>query len=174
MKAGAKLGIALAGTLGVSAGGVALIKHHDGTVKRDGMHVAYPDPGTNGVPWTICYGSTTGVRQGMVLTDRECDERLMRDIATAEAAIRRHVRVPLSQPEYDAYVSFIFNVGETQFHKSTLLRLLNQGFREQACRQLPRWVYANGKVMNGLRTRRDQEMQVCLMFNEDYVYFPAT
>ena len=174
MKTGAKLGIALAGALGVSAGGVALIKHHEGTVKRGGMHVAYPDPGTNGVPWTICYGSTTGVRRGMVLTDRECDERLRQDISVAEAAIRRNVKVPLSQPEYDAYVSFIFNVGETQFRSSTMLRLLNQGFREQACRQLPRWVYANGKVMNGLRTRRNQEMQVCLMFNKDYVYVPAT
>lgn len=172
MKNSSKLGIALAAALGVSAGGVALIKHHEGTVKRGGVHVAYPDPGTNGVPWTACYGSTRGVRRGMVFTDRECDDRLRADLTVAERDVQRCVRVPLSQPEYDAYVSFVFNVGGSAFCNSTLVRLLNQGFREQACRQLPRWVYAGKKRLPGLVTRRNAEMGMCLQFNKDYVYVP--
>jgi lysozyme len=175
MKTGSKgAGGALAAfaALTISAAGILFIKSEEGTVKRQGQHVAYPDPGTRGVPWTACYGSTEGVRPGMVFTDRECDERLRNDIRKAEDAIRRHVRVPLSQPEYDAYVSFIFNVGETNFRNSTLLRYLNQGQRSNACNQLPRWVFANKKVMPGLVKRRNAEKARCLQFNKDYVYVP--
>jgi lysozyme len=173
MKAGSKVAVGLAAALGVSAGGVLFIKQKEGTVKRGEYHVAYADPGSNGVPWTACYGSTKGVRKGMVFTDRECDERLAEDILVAERVVQKHVKVPLSQPEYDAYVSFVFNVGETQFRNSTLLRLLNQGMRTSACNQLPRWVYASGKRLPGLVTRRKEEQAMCLQFNKDYVYVPS-
>lgn len=167
------LALIAAGAVSVSAGGYMFIAGKEGEVKQGDVHVAYPDPGTNGVPWTICWGSTRDVRPGMVLTERECTERLRQDVAVAEAAVQRCVKVPLSQPEYDAYVSFTFNVGGHAFCNSTLVRLLNSGFRTQACNQMHRWVYANNRRMRGLVTRRREEAQMCLKFNREYVYVPS-
>lgn len=163
---------ALAGAgLMISPAGVQKIERDEGRV-----HTAYPDPGTRGVPWTICVGSTSGVRPGMVLSDRECDERLIRDIRAAEAVLKRTVRVRLSQPEWDAYTSFVFNVGAGSWSSSTLLRKLNAGDRPGACAQLTRWVYAGPagakRKLPGLVKRRDAEYRLCMTYNTRYIYDP--
>ena len=92
----------------------------------------------------------------------EALERLMRDVENAESAIGQCVKVPLSQGEYDAYTSFIFNVGGNAFCASTLVKKLNAGDYPGACLELKRWVYVDGKVVHGLVKRRNMEFQMCM------------
>lgn len=118
-----------------------------------------PVPGD--VP-TIGFGSTSGVEMGDKISVPEALERLMRDVENAESAIGQCVKVPLSQGEYDAYTSFIFNVGGNVFCASTLVKKLNAGDYPGACLELKRWVYVDGKVVHGLVKRRNMEFQMCM------------
>ena len=76
----------------------------------------------------------------------------------AEAAINGRVTVPLTQPQFDALVSFVFNVGAGAFRKSTLLKKLNAGDYAEATAEFPRWVKGGGKTLPGLVVRRAAEM----------------
>ena len=152
-----KLLAVLLGASLVSIGGVMHIKNGEGL-----RYTAYPDPGTKAEPWTICYGHTKGVYRGMTATRAQCEQWLREDIADAEVVIHQYVRVPLTQGEYDAYVSFVFNAGEGNFKSSTMLKLLNSGQHTAACNQFPRWVYADKRKLNGLVTRRYEEQAMCL------------
>lgn len=118
-----------------------------------------PVPGD--VP-TIGFGSTSGVEMGDKISVPEALERLMRDVEMTEDAIGQCVKVPLSQGEYDAYTSFIFNVGGNAFCASTLVKKLNAGDYPGACLELKRWVYVDGKVVHGLVKRRNMEFQMCM------------
>lgn len=118
---------------------------------------AYPDPGSGGTPWTIGVGHTGGVRPGDRCTMEEAMAWLRADVAWAEEAVSGQVRVPLSQRQFDALVSFVFNVGAGQFGSSTLLRLLNQGDHAGAAAQFERWTRAAGRVLPGLVKRRAAE-----------------
>lgn len=134
------------------AGSTALIQH-------EGMRrQAYLD--SVGIP-TICVGSTTGVRLGMVATDEECRKRLDRDTRTAHDGVARLVHVPVTQGQYDALLSFTFNVGVGNLSRSTLLRYLNASQTAQECRRVAqefsRWVYAGGVRLRGLVARRAAE-----------------
>ncbi len=140
--------------LAISVGGVALIKGHEGLVQR-----SYVDP--VGVV-TACYGHTATARLGQTFSREACDALLRQDLKVAEAAVRRHVKVPIAQPTYDALVSFTFNVGEGNLRSSTLLRKLNAGDIRGACLELDRWVYAKGRKLPGLVTRRADERNLCL------------
>lgn len=135
--------------LTISKRGLQLIKKFEGL-----RLVAYKDGG--GV-WTVGYGHTSNVLAGMQITEAQAEGFLRLDIHGAEYAIRRHVEVPLSQNEYDALVSFVFNVGATQFATSTLLSLLNDLDYNDAAEQLPRWCHDNGIVVQGLLNRRRDE-----------------
>jgi lysozyme len=119
---------------------------------------AYPDPGSrNGDPWTIGYGSTAGVKKGMVITEAEAEARLIRDLTEAETTVERLVTVPLTDNQFGALVSFVFNVGGGAFAKSTLLRKLNAGDYAAVPDQLSRWNKNDGAVMAGLTKRRAEE-----------------
>lgn len=151
----------------LSAAGLAAVVSHEGLSYR-----AYPDPATGGAPWTICYGHTgPEVRPGMVATQAQCDRWLAQDLKKAQDIVTSTSKVPLQQGELDAYTSFVFNVGGGNWRSSTLLKLLNQGKRKEACDQLPRWIYANKREMNGLKTRRYAERTTCLSGGA-YVYRP--
>lgn len=89
-------------------------------------------------------------------------ELLRQDAAVAIKAIKQAVKVPLNQNEFDALVSFVFNVGSGAFASSTLLKKLNAGDRKAAADELLRWVYAGGKVLPGLQRRRQAERQLFL------------
>lgn len=154
------------GTSLLSAAGIALIKSHEGR-----RYVAYPDPGTGGAPWTICYGHTKGVYPGMVAEQNQCENWLAEDLADAEAVVQATAHVPLTQGEYDSYTSFVFNVGAGNWRKSTMLRLVNRGERIAACNQFPRWIYANKLELRGLKRRRFEEQRQCLSFGR-IVYDP--
>ena len=120
--------------------------------------VAYLDP--VGIP-TLCEGITQGVKLGDRATPEQCDQLLQRELRIALNAVDRQVHVPMPDTRRAALGSFVYNVGEGQFSRSTLLRLLNAGDVRGACAQLSRWVYAGGKQLGGLVNRRAAERELC-------------
>jgi lysozyme len=138
--------------LAVSAAGTAGIVAHEGTVNR-----VYLDP--INIP-TVCVGHTKTVTRadlGKRFSDATCERLLREDLKDAEIAVKRAVRVPITQAQYDALVSFTFNVGGGALSQSTLVRKLNAGDCWAAAREFDRWVNAGGKPLPGLVTRRADE-----------------
>lgn len=126
---------------------------------------AYVDP--VGVV-TICYGHTATARIGQTHSDEECQRLLEQDLGDAFAAVRRHAETDMPPTREAALASFVYNVGAGAFQRSTLLRKLNAGDVQGACDELLRWVYADGRVLRGLVTRRQAERELCLM-EPDYL-----
>lgn len=157
MKLNPKIAKALAG-LGLST---AAIMAGSGTVSyfEGKENKAYIDP--VGVV-TICYGETRGVKKGDYKTDEECLESLASELVEHEKGMLKVVKVPLSTREQAAYLSFTYNLGVKAFTNSTLLKKLNSGDRVGACNELLRWNKANGRVLNGLTKRRQEENKLCL------------
>lgn len=128
----------LVGALALSPAGLSLIKKEEGTVPR-----AYLD--SIGVP-TICTGHTgPEVRLGLVYTLAECDRLLSQDTGSAQAAVRRSIKVPLYQYEFDALVSFCFNVGNYACSSSTMFKIINQQRYAEAANEFLRWRFAGGR-----------------------------
>ncbi|EPS4685159.1 lysozyme [Salmonella enterica subsp. enterica] len=139
----------------VSDNGRAFIRAHEG-VKL----AAYQDGG--GV-WTIGYGHTRGVKQGQVINHEQADEFLNNDLRQVESCISERVTVALNQNQFDALVSFVFNVGRQAFSDSTLLKKLNEDNYRAAADQFTRWVYDNDKFVQGLYNRRVAERDLFLL-----------
>ena len=120
---------------------------------------AYPDPGSvNGEPWTIGWGHTgPEVRKGLKWTQAQADAAFVEDLRRVEAAVLRLVKVPLNQGQFDALVSFTYNLGAENLKTSTLLRRLNSADYDGAAMQFRRWNKNDGKVMRGLVRRRFAE-----------------
>jgi lysozyme len=138
--------------LTLSAAGAGAIMQHEGIV-----NTAYRDP--VGVV-TICSGHTKTARIGQVKTDAQCQALLLQDVAKAEHDVQRLVKVRLTQNQFDALVSFDFNVGEGNFAKSTLLKELNLGRCWAAGREFPKWDKAKGYRLPGLTQRRADERKL--------------
>lgn len=111
---------------------------------------------------TIGFGTTEGVKMGDTITPVKAVERAYRDADKVHKVIFKCVKVPLSQGEYDAFISFAYNVGSWNFCRSTLVKKLNKGDYEGACLEMKRWIYKDGVVLNGLVTRREEEYQRCM------------
>ncbi|KGK67083.1 lysozyme [Xanthomonas citri] len=108
---------------------------------------------------TIGWGHTgADVKPGMTITTERAEQLLEADLKSAQAGVRKHVRVPLKAHQEAALVDFVFNLGAERLRTSTLLRLLNSGNYTAVPAQLTRWVYGevNGKSrkLPGLITRR--------------------
>jgi lysozyme len=112
--------------------------------------------------WTIGYGHTRRVKEGDEISVAEAEALLRDDIGVAERAVSLLVNAPLEQNEFDALVSFTFNVGAGALQESTLLRLLNDGNKGAAAAQFSRWVFGGGEVLPGLSTRRSAERDLFL------------
>ena len=112
--------------------------------------------------WTIGWGHTAGVKPGMVIDQSKADSLFLVDIKQYEQAVTQYVQVPLNQNQYDALVSFCYNVGIGAFQKSTLLRVLNQQNYDEAANQFLRWTRAGNKVIQGLVNRRTDEKELFL------------
>lgn len=142
-----------------SDAGLDLIKTHEGLRLE-----AYPDPGTGGAPWTIGYGHTgSNVYEGLHIDDARADEFLRQDIETAERCVNNSVKVPLTQGQFDALCSFVFNLGCGALGKSTLLAKLNAGVDDgEVAQEFARWNKAAGKVLQGLVVRRRAEADMFL------------
>ena len=107
--------------------------------------------------WTIGWGHTGTAEQGMVITEAQAEKLLRSDLAWVRKAIAQLVHVPLSQNQYDALASFVFNIGRPQFESSTLLRRLNAYDYVGAAAEFPRWNKQKGKTLLGLTRRRKYE-----------------
>lgn len=146
----------------VSPNGLNLIKQFEGCRLK-----AYPDPGTGGDPWTIGWGATRGVSPEMMITQEQADFMLEEDANATAQQVTNAVTQPLKQNQFDALVSFVYNVGIGNFRNSTLLTLLNQGDYDGAGGQFRRWNKGgDGGVLPGLVRRRGAE---AALFNQpDY------
>lgn len=112
---------------------------------------------------TACFGHVNpSLRVGQQMSDDECLQLLAKDLVKHNNQLTTAVRVPLSDQEHAAYLSFHYNVGAGNFRSSTLLRHLNAGERVEACNQLSRWVFARGVRLPGLVNRRAHERELCL------------
>lgn len=140
----------------ISQNGIELIKSFEGCVLT-----GYPDVG--GVP-TVGYGSTgPDVYIGMKITQAEAERRLAKELEHFENGVSNLVKVAINQNEFDALVSFSFNVGLGAFQRSTLLRLLNDGTeRDIVSSEFLRWNKVDGKPVEGLTRRRKAEQALFL------------
>jgi len=107
--------------------------------------------------WTIGYGSTKGVKEGDTLTEEETDNLLLHEMDEYEGYVLEAVEMPLSQHQFDAIVSWTFNLGPSNLKASTMLKVLNKGNYEDVPAQIKRWNKAGGKVLEGLIRRREAE-----------------
>ena len=134
---------------------------------------AYPDPGSeDGHPWTIGWGDTgSDVKPGLCISQDEADARFNRRLAEEfEPGVMRLVKVPMTQGQFDALVSFAYNVGldideDTKAEglgDSTLLRMVNAYNVTGASEEFLKWGKSGGKVMLGLRRRRAAERALFL------------
>lgn len=138
--------------------GIELIKSFEGLEQT-----AYPDPATGGDPWTIGYGHTgADVYPGLRISKIRAEELLVKDLRRFEDAVETLIDVELNQNEFDALVSFTYNVGEGALGDSTLRRRLNA--EEDKCpvfqQELPRWVNGGNGPMPGLIRRREAEAEL--------------
>ncbi|MDD6387620.1 MAG: lysozyme [Bacilli bacterium] len=137
--------------------GIELIKKYEGCVLK-----AYKCP--SGV-WTIGYGHTNGVKSGMQITKAQALNYLKQDLSIYEKAVTNYVKVPLNQNQFDALVSFSFNCGTGALKTSTLLQKLNSSDYNGAANEFLKWNKSNGKVLNGLVKRREEEKELFLKTN---------
>lgn len=154
------------GTMGMrtTPAGIALIKDFEGLQLS-----AYQDSG--GV-WTIGYGCTAGVVQGMTCTAEQAEEWLRRDIEESEQLLVHACPVALNENQFSALVSFCFNVGmgkkgvKDGFHElrgggpSTMLKCLLAGNYDGAADEFPKWRYVAGRPSVGILRRRLAEMDL--------------
>ena len=168
--------------LRMSENGLNLLKQWEGAVKSDGLHVPYDDATGMRVRYgegykgylTIGYGhlltkdeltselveiGNVNVEYWQGLTEEQAIELFDQDLDWAESAVNRNVNVELNQNQFEALVSFVFNVGSGAFRKSTLLRKLNVGEYDEVPNQLRRWTRSGGRVMQGLINRREHEIE---------------
>jgi lysozyme len=152
--------------LTTSEAGLNIIKEFEGFESN-----AYVDPGTGGEPITIGYGTTRyadgrKVRMGDTITEGQASAELKHHVEKiAERDIKRFIDVPLTQFEFDALVSWVYNVGGGNLQASTLRRVVNNGDYLQGGEELLRWNKANGEVMAGLTRRRISERSLYLTDN---------
>lgn len=143
----------------ISPNGIALIKQFEGC-KLD----AYQD--SVGI-WTIGYGWTQPVDgrkvgTGMKIDQATADRLLKCGVVQFEQGVSQSVKVPINQNQFDALVSFAYNLGLRSLTTSTLLKKLNAGDKQGAADEFPKWVNAGGVRLNGLVTRRAAERSLFL------------
>lgn len=132
-------------------------------IKRHEAFVATPYLDAAG-KWTIGYGHLIKAGESFdSLSESAALSLLSRDVNAAENAVNSLVRATLTQPQFDALVSFVFNVGAGAFRSSTLLKKINSGDATAAA-EFGRWVYVTKSgqklVANGLVSRRQSEAQL--------------
>jgi lysozyme len=140
-----------------SARGIEMLKEHEGL-----RLTAYLCPAN---VWTIGWGHTRRVYPGQRITEEQAKKFLQDDVREAERCVRTNVTAPLTQSQFDALVSFVFNLGCGSLRRSSLLRHLNANEHYEAAKQLPRWVHGGGRKLPGLVRRRKAEKAMFLEVN---------
>lgn len=136
----------------ISQRGIDLIKSFEGLETK-----AYQD--SVGV-WTIGYGHTKTAIKGMQITIDQAELLLKDELAEYEGYINDNVTVDLRQCEFDALVSWVYNLGPSNLRSSTMLKVLNNGKYSEVPYQMKRWNRAGGKVLRGLTRRREAEARL--------------
>ena len=110
--------------------------------------------------WTIGYGHTKGVSEGDIISSAQAEALLLKELKEYENYVHELVEVPLHQYQFDALVSWTYNLGPTNLKSSTMLKVLNEGKYNEVPDQMRRWNRAGGKVLEGLVKRRDYEARL--------------
>ena len=133
----------------LSKTGIELLKHFEGCELK-----AYQD--SVGV-WTIGYGHTKGIYEGLEITQSEAEKMLQDELPEYEGYVTDKVVPMLQQHEYDALVCWVYNLGPTNLSSSTMLKKLNAGEFKEVPFQMKRWDKAGGQPLLGLTRRRNAE-----------------
>ena len=139
-------------TMKISQNGIALIKHFEGCELK-----AYKCPA--GV-WTIGYGHTKDVLENDEWSEAHANHMLEVELEEYENYVNTSVTAPLSQDQFDALVSWTYNLGGGNLKSSTMLKVLNAGNYDDVPAQIKRWNKAGGKVLDGLVRRREAEAKL--------------
>ena len=143
----------------INAAGLDLIKRWEGL-----RLTAYQD--SVGI-WTIGYGHTAEAgppapKAGMKITETEATDILARDLGQYERAVTKAISVAPTSNQFAAMVSLCFNIGPTNFAKSSVVRRMNEGNPKAAADAFLLWNKAGGKVLKGLTARREDEKKLFL------------
>jgi lysozyme len=139
--------------MNISQEGISLIKKFEGCELEAYKCAA-------GV-WTIGYGHTKDVKEGDSILKEDAESMLMHELQEYCNDVDIAVKVDLKQNEFDALVSWTYNLGLTNLNSSTMLKVLNEGKHNEVPAQMKRWNKASGQVKQGLVRRREAE---ALMF----------
>src|SRR5580704_5104252 len=127
--------------------------------------------------WTIGYGHTLTAREGAEVTEPDAEALLLYDLINASHAVNEHVFTPLTQNQYDALVSFVFNIGVRAFRGSPTLRRLNEGRPLEAAMAMELWRKADLEgeriVIDALVRRRAAEKALFLKPTDGWVAAPS-
>ena len=135
--------------MNISKEGLSLIKKFEGC-KLEAYRCAADVP-------TIAWGRTKDVKMGDTCNQEQADKWLEEEIVEYEDHVHKAVEMPLSQHQFDALVSWTYNLGPSNLNSSTMLKVLNQGDYEDVPAQIKRWNKASGVVKEGLIRRREAE-----------------
>ena len=134
--------------------GIDLIKEFEGYSESVYM--------CSGGVYTIGYGHTRGVEVGDTCTQEQAEKYLREDVKEAEGTVEVLITVPLTQNQFDALVSLVYNIGSGHFYDSTIRRVINckVADREEYRRAWMMWIKAGGKKRKGLIRRREAEFKL--------------
>ena len=135
--------------MNISGEGISLIKKFEGCELE-----SYQD--SVGV-WTIGYGHTKDVKEGMTISKEQADNMLLNELDEYCEHVEKAVQVNLDQCQFDALVSWTYNLGPTNLNKSSMLVEINNKNWDEVPHQIKRWNKAGGKVLQGLVRRREAE-----------------
>ena len=138
--------------MNISNKGIELIKKFEGCRLK-----AYQDSVD---VWTIGYGHTEGVYEGMEISQHQADIMLGSDLVKYANYINEYVTVSLNPNQFDALTSWVYNLGPGNLKSSTMLKVLNEGSYDDVPFQIKRWNKAGGKVLKGLVRRREAEAEL--------------
>ena len=133
----------------ISDNGLSLIKKFEGLELK-----AYKCPAD---VWTIGYGHTKGVQEGDEWSESHANHMLEVELEEYSEYVNKYVEVELNENQFDALVSWVYNLGPANLKASTMLKVLNAGEYENVPAQIKRWNKAGGKVLEGLVRRREAE-----------------
>jgi len=135
--------------------------------KSEGLRlVAYSDPATGGKPFTIGYGATyyqngSPIQPGDKITKAQADKLLLFHAGKAKETVKKLVKSNINPNQEAALISLIFNIGEGNLAKSTLLKKINKDPKDPSINEeFKKWVYANKKIFPGLVSRREEESKL--------------
>ena len=150
--------------LGITNKGIELIKKFEGCRLK-----AYQDSVD---VWTIGYGHTEGVYEGMEISQHQADTMLASDLGKYGNYINEYVTVALNPNQFDALTSWVYNLGPGNLKSSTMLKVLNEGSYDDVPFQIKRWNKAGGKVLKGLVRRREAEAEL-FATEDDWIGTPV-